>query len=121
MIDKLQQLLTGFSKVNHTRCFLHVNNLVAQSIVCQFDVPMHLKMSIVDPTDPNNHLYNLASDIDHEEQETSEALLRNAGMEEVEEDDDTDSWVNEMAALTEVKRKVVEKGLQPIKLLLVKV
>ena len=119
MIDKLQQLLTGFSKVNHTRCFLHVNNLVAQSIVRQFDVPTHSKMSIVDPTNPNNHLYT--SDINHKEQEIHEALLRNAGMEEVEEDDDTDSWVNEMAALTEVKRKVVEEGLQPIKLLLVKV
>ena len=119
MIDKLQQLLTSFSKVNHTCCFLHVNNLVAQSIVRQFDVPTRLKMSIVDPTDPNNHLYT--SDIDHEEQETREALLRNAGMEEVEEDDNTDGWVDEMAALTEAKRKVVEEGLRPIKLLLVKV
>ena len=119
MIDELQQLLTSFSKVNHTRCFLHVNNLVAQSIVHQFDVPTHSKMSIVDPTNPNNHLY--ISDIDHEEQEMHEALLRNAGMEEVEEDDDTNGWVDEMATLTEAKRKVVEEGLQPIKLLLVKV
>jgi hypothetical protein len=121
MIDELQQLLTSFSKVNHTRCFLHVNNLVAQSIVRQFDVPMHSKMSIVDPTDPNNYLYNLASDIDHGEQETCEALLRNAGMEEVEEDDDTDGWVDKMATLTEAERKVVEEGLRPIKLLLIKV
>ncbi|KAF8812192.1 hypothetical protein BYT27DRAFT_7036613, partial [Phlegmacium glaucopus] len=26
-IDELEDLLPGFSKVNHTRCFLHVNNL----------------------------------------------------------------------------------------------
>jgi hypothetical protein len=111
MINKLQQLLTSFLKVNYTHCFLHVNNLVAQSIVCQFDVPMCSKMSIVNPTDPNNDLYNLASDIDHEEQEMREALLRNAGIEEVGEDDDTNSWVDEMAALTEAKCKVMEEGL----------
>ncbi|KAF8996271.1 hypothetical protein BDQ17DRAFT_1186727, partial [Cyathus striatus] len=37
MIAKLDQMLSSFSKVNHTQCFLHINNLVAQTFIHQFD------------------------------------------------------------------------------------
>ncbi|KAF8961706.1 hypothetical protein BDZ97DRAFT_1611099, partial [Flammula alnicola] len=37
MISELEILLPDFSAVNHTRCFLHVNNLVARTLVKQFD------------------------------------------------------------------------------------
>ncbi|KAF8992731.1 hypothetical protein BDQ17DRAFT_1253647, partial [Cyathus striatus] len=39
MIARLDNILLNlFSKVNHTQCFLHVNNLVAQSFIKQFDI-----------------------------------------------------------------------------------
>jgi hypothetical protein len=69
MIDELEMLLTGFSKVNHTQCFLHVNNLV----VTQFDTTAPKKT--VDSSDPNYNLYKLTADIDHEERKTCEVLF----------------------------------------------
>jgi len=39
MVAELEDLVPGFSRVNHTRCFLHVNNLVARTLVRQFDIP----------------------------------------------------------------------------------
>ncbi|KAF9541912.1 hypothetical protein CPC08DRAFT_615488, partial [Agrocybe pediades] len=45
MIDELEDRLPEFSSLNHTRCFLHVNNLVARTIVKQFDAPKGKKSS----------------------------------------------------------------------------
>lgn len=39
IIDGLENLLPEFFfRMSHTRCFLHINNLVARSLVRQFDV-----------------------------------------------------------------------------------
>lgn len=122
MIAELEDLLSGFSKVNHTRCFLHVNNLVAQTFVRQFDAPVAPKNS--NPDDPNHELYQLAIDIDLEERATREALLNEAAaadLEEIAEDDDKDGWVDEMAALSQAEREVMEESLRPVKMLLAKV
>ena len=121
MIDELEYKLPGFSKVNHTRCFLHVNNLVAQTFVRQFDTPTKPKTSSRDDLDdPNDVLYKLAKDIDLEERETREALLKDAG-EDVPDDDDNDGWIDETAALSQAERDVLEESLRPVKLILVKV
>ncbi|KAF8993713.1 hypothetical protein BDQ17DRAFT_1180150, partial [Cyathus striatus] len=37
MVSKLEDMLDGFLKVNHTQCFLHVTNLIVQTFICQFD------------------------------------------------------------------------------------
>ncbi|KAF8976044.1 hypothetical protein BDQ17DRAFT_1183553, partial [Cyathus striatus] len=37
MINALDDMPGSFSKVNHICCFLHVNNLIAQTFVRQFD------------------------------------------------------------------------------------
>ena len=118
MIEELEALLPGFSKVNHTRCFLHVNNLVAQTFVRQFDSPAAPKN--VDLSDPNYDLYKLASDIDLEEKETCEALLHSSE-DKVAEDDNYDGWEDEMAALDQAEREVMEESLRPVKKLLAKV
>ena len=40
MIDKLSKLLKEFpGSANHTRCFNHILNLIAKSIMRQFDLP----------------------------------------------------------------------------------
>ena len=39
MIDELENLAPGFGgSAGHTRCFLHIINLVAKSLLCLFDV-----------------------------------------------------------------------------------
>jgi hypothetical protein len=40
MVDALEELLPGqFFWVNHARCFLHIINLVAKSLLRQFELP----------------------------------------------------------------------------------
>ena len=119
MIDELEDLLPGFSKVNHTRCFLHVNNLVARTLVRQFDVPKPKPGDITD--DPDRELRELAGDIDLEDQQTREALLEEAVTGEIGVDDNVDGWVDEMAALSQGEREVLQETLRPVKMLLVKV
>ena len=38
MIEQLADMLPGFSHVGHTRCFLHIVNLVARLMIQQFDI-----------------------------------------------------------------------------------
>ena len=119
MIDELEDLLSGFSKVNHTRCFLHVNNLVGRTLVRQFDVP---KKKPGDSTnDPDHELQQLAGDIDLEDQQTRETLLEDAVGGEIGADDNIDGWVDEMAALSQAEREVLQNSLRPVRMLLVKV
>ncbi|PPR06542.1 hypothetical protein CVT26_000705, partial [Gymnopilus dilepis] len=125
MVERLQDDLDSFERVNHTRCFLHVNNLVAQTFVRQFDAPKAKPSGDqpgTDPADPDYLLHRLAQDLDVEERITREALLQElAGTEKVAEDDDLEGWEDETAALTQAERKVVEESLRPVKLLLAKV
>ncbi|KAF9560222.1 hypothetical protein CPC08DRAFT_610148, partial [Agrocybe pediades] len=39
MVAELEELLPEFCATNQIRCFLHVNNLVAKTLVRQFDLP----------------------------------------------------------------------------------
>lgn len=120
MVQELAELLPGFEIVNHTRCFLHINNLVARSVVRQFDVPKKA------PTDPESddpaerELQELAEDIEQEDCQTREALLEEMGTNEVENDDLIDGWVDEMAALSQSERAAVQKSVQPVRKMLVK-
>ena len=38
MINEMDMMLTKFSSINHTHCFTHILNLVAKSLLKQFDV-----------------------------------------------------------------------------------
>lgn len=126
MVDELEDLLPEFSQVNHTRCFLHVNNLIAQTIIRQFDTPKPPKNnrdeSMFDPDDADCGLYEFAANIDYEEQKTREKLLQDlADGEELPEDDNVEGWADEMAALSIGERQAIETSLKPVKLILVKV
>ncbi len=124
MVAELEDLLPGFSRVNHTRCFLHVNNLVARTLVRQFDVPRAKATAngnIDDESDdPDQEIRDLAGDIDLEERQTREALLEEAD-EEIEPDDTTDEWVDEMAALSQAEREKLQNSIRPLQMILVKV
>lgn len=124
MIDELEDLLPEFSKVNHTRCFLHVNNLVGRTLVRQFDLPNAPKPTPGDldaTNDPDHELRQLAGDIYLEDLQTREALLEEAVTGETGTDDNVDGWVDEMAALTQAEREVLQDSLRPVRMLLVKV
>ncbi|KAG1766266.1 hypothetical protein EDD22DRAFT_730168, partial [Suillus occidentalis] len=49
LTTELAKRVDSFSgAVNRTRCFLHIVNLVAQSIIKQFNVPKHAQASLED-------------------------------------------------------------------------
>ena len=110
MIDELEDLLPGFLKANHTCCFLHVNNLVARTLVHQFDVPNAPKSRDF-ANDPDYELHELAGNIDLEDCQTHETLLEDAVTGKISIDDNADGWVNEMSALSQAEREIFQASL----------
>src|SRR5215475_8378826 len=101
MITELAKILPKFSEASHTWCFLHIVNLVAKSIIKQFDVPKKRKDEDLD--DAEQELCDLAGDLELKEQQTAEAMdkqqiNRDTGLGE-EMDDDIEGWVDKMLLL----------------------
>ena len=119
MIDELEDLLPYFSKVNHTRCFLHVNNLVARTLVKQFDAPKKLEGQDVNEDD--EAIIALAGDMELEDRATREQLLEESRDASIEQDNNENGWVDEMAALSQAEHEVLRKATRPVKVVLVKV
>jgi hypothetical protein len=115
MMEELDDLLTGFSSLNRTRCFAHILNLVAKALLKQFDVRSE------DKNDLNNDertLLDMAANIENEELTTVQEE-EGDGVEI--EDDDDDGWVDGADALTPEERRNLEESIQPVKRTLVKV
>lgn len=122
MIEELASLLDDFpGPANHTRCFLHILNLVVKSIIRQFDLPKSKKTS--DGADEDDHtldaatreLLKLAGDIDLEER-----ITVSDGDDEV-ADEEEEGWVDEHEDMTEEDLKELSASVQPVRLLLTKV
>jgi hypothetical protein len=117
MVDKLSTLLCNFpGEVNRTQCLLHIVNLVAKQLLKQFDVPWKDADSALDEAE--QQLLELAAGIDIEELITSAehgAGFGNKG------NDDIDGWVNEMDGLDLDEHEELEKSVQPVQLVLMKV
>jgi hypothetical protein len=118
MIEELENSLTGFSAVNHT-CFAHILNLVAKSLLKQFDVKPDKKNDDDDLNDDERSLLDMAGDIEAEERITAQEMDDDDG--EIDDDDDDDGWVDEVEALTLEERKNLEESIRPVKKTLVKV
>lgn len=118
MIKELEKHLPDFpGQANQTRCFAHTINLVAKSLLRQFDVPKKKAAADSDANDSDaigRQILRLADEIEVEEAET-----------EMNEDDggndNVDGWVDEVAALTEEERVELNESVQPVRLVLVKV
>jgi hypothetical protein len=118
MIDELVDLLPNFSgQANHCRCFLHIVNLIAKTLLKQFDVPKKDAESALD--DAERELLELAAGIDMEEMVT--VAEEGAGDKDDEENDDVEGWVDEMALLSKEERAALRENVGPVRLVLVKV
>jgi hypothetical protein len=114
MIDELADLLTGFpGKANQTRCFLHIINLVAKSVIRQFDVAKGKAGEALDEAE--EALRTLADGIDLEDLENQ----REQNNDDAE--DNVDGWVDERNALSMADRDALDASVRPVKLVLVKV
>jgi hypothetical protein len=135
MIAELAKILPSFSEVGHTRCFLHIVNLVAKSIIKQFDVQKKREDQHLDDAEQElrgdvaeRELQDLAGDVDLEERQSIAAMAQcqidgetgETDM-EMETDDDVEGWIDEMMLLSPAEREQVEGDIRPVKLVLVKV
>ena len=111
MMDELQRHLPHFpGEASRTRCFCHIINLVAKSIITQFDVPPLLEE--IDDEDVE----------DAEERQDLELLAGMEGEEEEEqlendqeenENDDDEGWIDERIEMPGIERRTLEKAVLP--------
>ncbi|GLB44048.1 hypothetical protein LshimejAT787_1502320 [Lyophyllum shimeji] len=114
MIDELVHLLTNFpGAANRTRCFAHIINLVAKSLLRQFDVPKKKADEALEQAEKD--LLRLAKDIELEDAETRATAEGDL------EDDDIDGWVDEVALLTKEEAEKLSESVRPVRLVLVKI
>ncbi len=122
MTDHLAQILTKFGgQFARTRCFLHITNLTARSLLNEFDVKASDGVNSADADE--RELLALAKELEDEVREAQ----HDAG-EEVDpddddeaEDDDNESWVDEVASLSPAERETFEEDVRPVKMVLLKV
>jgi hypothetical protein len=115
MIDKLAELLDDFpGAANRTRCFSHILNLVAKSVMKQFDLPKARADEALDAA--TQALVNLAGDIESEEASMGGDLVGD------EEDDDNGEGLEDVRdEMSEDEIVALDESLQPVRLVLVKV
>ncbi len=92
MVEELADLLNNFPGVaNRTWCFTHILNLVAKSIIKQFDVLKTQANEVLNDT--AKELAALAVDLDIEDQITYENLS-DEGDDNGDEDNNLDGWTD---------------------------
>jgi hypothetical protein len=118
MVEALKDQLEIFAgDSNRTRCFDHIVNLIAKSVIQQFDVPKTKGNESFD--DVLRELMVPAEDLDKEELATREGECWASEVDR--EDDDMDGWVNEREDMSEMEQKELDDNIQPIRRVLVKV
>jgi hypothetical protein len=118
MINELVDMLPNvLGQENHCYCFLHIVNLIAKTLLKQFDVPKKDAESVLDNAE--KVLLKLAAGIDMDEMVT--VAEAGAGDKDNDENDDVEGWVDEMALLSEEERVALHENVGPVCLVLVKV
>jgi hypothetical protein len=116
MIDELVDLLPNFpGAANRCRCFLHIVNLVAKTLLKQFEVPKKDVEAALDAAE--RELLELAAGADMDELVT----VAEGGLGDNEDADDVDGWVNEMNLLSDDESEELRRSIQPVRLVIVKV
>lgn len=122
MTDHMAELLTNFGgQCARTRCFLHITNLTAKSLLNEFDVKGKdaLETADVDERELLALAKQLEDDLNDARHDAGEEVEPEDGDEE--EDDDDDSWVDEVASLLPEEQEAFNEEVRPVKLVLLKV
>ena len=115
MIRELAELVPGFEgEVSHTRCFLHVINLVAKSLIHQFDTRGG-------QTDVDGEQQEHTDEPEVPEDSPSEAAATDESDDEDAATDNDDGFVDEVEKMDEAEKELHECLIKPVKVVLVKV
>ena len=101
MVIEMSKRLTKFLAVNCTQCFTHIFNLVAKSLLKQFDAKINRMNQL---NDEDEHLFALAGNI--EDEECTVAQQNNPDNGEPNNEDDEEGWVDELQALSQRHEKI---------------
>jgi hypothetical protein len=115
LTTELADLVAHFGgPTSRTRCFLHVINLVAKSLIKQFDLPKDIATDALQS--PNSEMARDASS------KNEATIAENGdGDPDAEDADNEDGWVDEINQLTAHERTAFETNIRPIRLMLAKV
>ena len=123
MIDELQKVLPEYGgRVSHARCFLHMTNLIAKSLISMFDVKKKKNASWLE--EPSNddqlarEIEELGEDLDQDEQAM---VAETEGSNVKEGADDTEGLVDLTEEMEPEERAVHKAHIRPVTLVLVKV
>jgi hypothetical protein len=127
MVTELAGSLPNWDASKRTRCFAHIINLVAKSLLKQFDVITGKKpaegekeSAEMDISDDEREFQELAAGLDEEERQMLEEL-DDADDDDMEGDDDDIGWVDELADMNERDREDLLKKIKPVSWVLFKV
>ena len=114
MIDSLHDALPEFpAGSSRVRCFLHVINLVAKTLLSQFETSKDNVVEVA-ATELGDELEDLAEDVE-------EDCLHLDDEDDKAEDDNLEGWVEEVDRLSQLDQKTLEKDIRPIHIVLFKV
>jgi hypothetical protein len=116
MVEKIGIEIENFSKVNRTRCFLHIVNLVAKSMLKLFKM---IKKGLEDNA-LQHKLNEMAEDLELEEV-TTPAFRNGITDNNKSTEDDVDGLVDEAEELSEEECAEIRAQIRPIMLVLTKV
>jgi len=128
MIEHLATLIESFpGAANQTRCFTHILNLVAKSVLCQFEAPKSKGGKVLD--DAARGLAAIFDDLEDDDVELDGASNEgnedgSEGNDDVDDDvvdDDEDGLLDERDGMSEEELASLEKSVKPIQLVLTKV
>ena len=111
----MAKTLTAFSEVNRTHCFTHIINLIAKSLLKQFDSKEKDEENL---TDEEYKLLDLAGNI---EEEQVFIMENDTGDGDTPDDNDMDGWVDEIEELTYAEKENLDMSVKPVCVMLVKV
>jgi hypothetical protein len=112
MIDKLEEILTKFGgSASQTCCFAHIINLIAKTIISQFDIPKSKDDTL--SNEVMKELKELARDIKAEKLMTR-ASKSKEDEKDNEDDDNMEGWVDEHEEMEEWELEALDGDVQPV-------
>lgn len=114
MTDELSVLLEEFpGSANRTRCFTHILNLVAKSVMKQFDLPKRKAGEALDAAAEG--LAQLSNEVE------MEGKLSGGDFSDEDEDDNNEGLTDIRDEMSEEEVFRLNASLQPVRMVLVKV
>lgn len=120
MISELSVMLDEFAgEASRSRCFNHILNLLAKSVLRQFDLPKTQANAAL--SEAAAELAKISVDLDLEEKLTREGTSTDEDKDDEGQDDNIEGWIDELEELDDEERSRLEEEAVPVRLMLVKV